>query len=81
MPPLSRLDIPVFTGLSPDQRIHVERQMVPRRLSAGEVLCRAGDEGDSLYVVSSGLLHAVADARRGCSAASAPVTSSARPQS
>lgn len=55
-----QLDTALFAGLDPAQRSEVEQHMAPRHLRSGEVLCRAGEVGSSLYVVTAGLLHAVA---------------------
>lgn len=60
MPRFDQIDSSLFAGLDPAARSDVERHMEPRQLGAGEVLCREGEEGGSLFVVTNGLLHAVA---------------------
>ena len=47
----------LFDGLDETARGELRAQLRPRVLSAGAVLCRAGDRGDSLYLVERGLSH------------------------
>ena len=46
--------VPLFAGLAPDDVAQLADVAVPRRWSAGEVVFREGDEGDTCYVVRSG---------------------------
>ena len=45
-----------FAGLPDDALTDIYRAMRPRQFAAGDVLFRAGDPGDSLFVIESGLL-------------------------
>ena len=45
-----------FAGLPDEALADIYRTMRPRQFAAGEVLFRAGDDGDSLFVIESGLL-------------------------
>jgi CRP-like cAMP-binding protein len=47
----------LFDGLDETAREELHVQLRPRVLSAGAVLCRAGDRNDSLYLVERGVLH------------------------
>ena len=51
--------VPVFAGLSESDLEAVAAVAVPRRFDAGEVVFREGDEGDTCYLVRSGLARAV----------------------
>lgn len=51
--------VPVFDTLGPDELARVAEVAVPRRLAAGEVVFREGDESDTCYVVRSGHARAV----------------------
>lgn len=46
--------VPIFAGLTPEQLSDLAALAVPRRWSAGEVIFREGDPGDTCYVVQSG---------------------------
>ena len=46
--------MPLFAGLAPSDVADLADVAVPRRWSAGEVVFREGDEGDTCYVVRSG---------------------------
>lgn len=48
------LDIPLFASLSPDEKRHVFECMSALELTAGAVLMREGDPGDSMYIITSG---------------------------
>jgi len=54
--------VAIFTGLSPKLRAQLAAGAEVTRLRAGEWLFRRGDPGDSLYLVRSGRLEAVAEA-------------------
>jgi NTE family protein len=47
----------LFDGLDATARDELHARLRPRMLAAGVVLCRAGDCGDSLYLVDRGVLH------------------------
>lgn len=49
-------DIPLFSDLEGEAFQEVVARLVPRALSAGEVLFREGDPGESIFVVTSGTL-------------------------
>jgi CRP-like cAMP-binding protein len=51
--------VPVFAGLSEHDLAAVAEVSVSRRYTAGEVVFREGDEGDTCYVVRTGLARAV----------------------
>jgi CRP/FNR family transcriptional regulator len=51
--------IPVFSSLAGEDLGHVAETVLPRRFSAGEVVFREGDQGDTCYVVRRGLARAV----------------------
>jgi NTE family protein len=63
--------IPLFAGLDPAALEEIVALMQERRFAAREVICRAGDAGESLFVIVDGLAEvrvadaAVAKARRG----------------
>jgi CRP-like cAMP-binding protein len=46
--------VPIFSGLTEDQLAGLASVAVPRRWSAGEVIFREGDPGDTCYVVQAG---------------------------
>src|SRR5438270_4068518 len=48
---------PLFEGLSPEQLDAVAKRMRPHRFAPGEDICRAGEPGNSLFVVEGGLAH------------------------
>ena len=51
--------VPVFAGLTEYDLAAVAEVSVSRRYAAGEVVFREGDEGDTCYIVRSGLARAV----------------------
>jgi CRP-like cAMP-binding protein len=51
--------VPVFSGLSDVDLEAVADVSVPRRYDAGEIVFREGDEGDTCYVVRSGVARAI----------------------
>lgn len=51
--------VPVFIGLSDSDLEAVAAVAVPRRYNAGEVVFRENDEGDTCYLVRSGLARAI----------------------
>src|SRR4029077_17748710 len=51
--------VPVFAGLREHHLAAVAEVSVSRRYAAGEVVFREGDEGDTCYIVRSGLARAV----------------------
>jgi CRP/FNR family transcriptional regulator, cyclic AMP receptor protein len=51
--------VPVFSGLSDVDLEAVADVSVPRRYEAGEIVFREGDEGDTCYVVRSGVARAI----------------------
>jgi CRP/FNR family transcriptional regulator, cyclic AMP receptor protein len=46
--------VPIFSSLSPEQIDELASVAVPRRWSAGEVVFREGDPGDTCYVIQDG---------------------------
>jgi CRP/FNR family cyclic AMP-dependent transcriptional regulator len=46
--------VTIFAGLTPEQLSDLASVAVPRRWSAGEVIFREGDAGDTCYVVQDG---------------------------
>ena len=55
-----RADVALFRGLDGEARDEVYRRMRPRHFEAGEVICRAGEPGESLLVLRRGLVHVLA---------------------
>jgi len=56
---------PLFNGV-PAGAVEELRGLVrQRRLSAGDALCRRGEEGDSLFVILSGLAHVLVNDETG----------------
>jgi CRP/FNR family transcriptional regulator, cyclic AMP receptor protein len=51
--------VPVFAGLTEYDLVAVAAVSVSRRYAAGEVVFREGDEGDTCYIMRSGLARAV----------------------
>jgi len=49
----------LFQGLDEQGLEHVAALMRPRRFEPGEAVCRAGDEGESLFVIVEGLAQVV----------------------
>ena len=54
---------PLFTGLSPAELDELGPRLQPRSLEPGQELCRAGEPGDSLFVIEAGLAHVLIDDR------------------
>jgi CRP/FNR family transcriptional regulator len=46
--------VPLFAGLAPNDVAQLADVAVPRRWSAGEIVFREGDEGDTCYVIRTG---------------------------
>ena len=55
--------LPLFTGLSPAELDELGPRLRPQSLDVGEELCRAGEPGDSLFVLEKGLAHVLVDDR------------------
>jgi CRP-like cAMP-binding protein len=51
--------VPVFAGLSEDDLVTVAEVSVSRHYAAGEVVFREGDEGETCYIVRTGLARAI----------------------
>jgi NTE family protein len=47
----------LFEGLGPDQLNAVARLMEPRSFETGDVLCRAGERGETMFILVDGLVH------------------------
>jgi MFS family permease len=61
-PELELVDsVPMFAPLSVAAKEQVAARLTPRLVTAGEVVIRAGDPGDSFYIVSDGELDIQAD--------------------
>jgi hypothetical protein len=61
-PELELVDsVPMFAPLSVAAKEQVAARLTPRLVRAGEVVIRAGDPGDSFYIVSDGELDIQAD--------------------
>ena len=54
---LELMQISLFEGLEPAARNEIYRRLQPRRFAPGEVICREGDAGSSLFIIESGLAH------------------------
>ena len=48
--------IPLFSNLSEDDLVEVSRLFDERTYRKGDTICRAGEEGDTFYVILSGVL-------------------------
>ena len=48
--------VPLFQGLSPDKIRSIASLLKPELVIPGEVICRRGDAGNSMYFVSSGAI-------------------------
>src|SRR5438477_3496277 len=67
---LDRVDIALFDGLEGEALEEVYWRLRPRHFNAGQVICRAGEPGESLLVIRQGLVYVLAgepagDATRG----------------
>lgn len=51
--------VPIFTGLSDEDREAIAAVSISRNFRAGEVVFREGDGGDTCYIVRSGLARAI----------------------
>src|SRR5919201_5199719 len=51
--------VPIFAGLNEDQLRDLASVAVPRSWSAGEVIFREGDAGDTCYVIQSGSVRVI----------------------
>jgi MFS family permease len=56
--------VPLFAPLSVAAKEHVAGKLVPIAVPAGEVVVRAGETGDSFYIVADGELEITANGRR-----------------
>jgi predicted acylesterase/phospholipase RssA/CRP-like cAMP-binding protein len=65
--------IPVFEGLSAAALVDVRGRMRPRRFAAGEVICRVGEPGESLFVIESGLALVTIESPGGASSSATTV--------
>jgi NTE family protein len=54
---LERVDLPLLEGLEPAALEEVYWRLRPRHFGAGQVICRAGDPGDRLFVIRHGLVY------------------------
>src|SRR5947209_5017103 len=50
-------EVPLFAGLSPEDLGELGGIMRERVFDAGEVVCRAGEPSDRLWVITRGLIH------------------------
>lgn len=50
---------PLFAGLPADVLEGVTSRMTPRAFEAGDVVCRAGEPGDSLFLIARGLARVI----------------------
>ena len=57
--------VALFSSLEPEDLDRVAQVAVPRRVAAGAVVFREGDQGDTCYIVRSGQLRAVREHRDG----------------
>ncbi|MEA2272739.1 MAG: hypothetical protein QOI98_1447 [Solirubrobacteraceae bacterium] len=59
--PIAALEgAPLFEGLGPEELTSVASLMHFRSFQAGEVICREGELGESMFIVVDGLVHLVA---------------------
>ena len=68
---LSKCDL--LRHLPPDEVEAILPYVRPRRLDAGEILFRAGDQGDALYIVVRGSVEVLADSQESATAVSRPI--------
>jgi CRP/FNR family transcriptional regulator, cyclic AMP receptor protein len=57
---LDRVHVALFDGLEGEALEEVYWRLRPRHFDAGQVICRAGEPGDSLLVIRHGLVHVLA---------------------
>src|SRR5437879_4384486 len=58
---MTRTPVLLLDGLSASELKAIQRRMKPRRFRAGELICRQGDLGSSLFLIQSGLARVVVD--------------------
>jgi NTE family protein len=59
--PIAALEgAPLFEGLGPEELTSVASLMRFRSFKAGDVICREGERGESMFIVVDGLVHLVA---------------------
>ena len=68
---LSKCDL--LRHLPPDEVEAILPYVRPRRLDAGEILFRAGDKGDALYIVARGSVEVLADSSASATAPARPI--------
>ena len=68
---LSKCDL--LRHLPPEEIEAILPYVRPRRLDAGEILFRAGDQGDALYIVAHGSVKVLADPQERATTASRPI--------
>ena len=68
---LSKCDL--LRHLPPEEIEAILPYVRPRRLDAGEILFRAGDQGDALYIVAHGSVKVLADCQESATTASRPI--------
>src|SRR5438045_9719399 len=57
---LDRVDSALFDGLEGEALEEVYWRLRPQHFNAGQVICRAGEPGESLLVIRQGLVHVLA---------------------
>jgi NTE family protein len=57
--------LPMFQDLDPDLQDEIVRSMQLRQYAAEEVICRAGEPGNSLFVIQSGLANVLVPGPKG----------------
>jgi NTE family protein len=62
---LELTQISLFEGLEPAALNEIYRRLQPRSFAPGEVICREGDAGSSLFIIESGLAHVLVDRPEG----------------
>ena len=50
------VNIPVFSGISPELFYKMEKTIKERKFSKGELIFREGDPGDAFYIIKSGAI-------------------------
>jgi len=63
--PLELARIPLFEGVEPGAQEEIHRLLRPRHFVAGELICREGDAGSSLFIIESGLAHVLVNRPEG----------------
>jgi potassium efflux system protein len=59
--------IPLFESLSKDARTFIVKRLKTETFASGEVIVRQGDTGDSLYIITSGLVKVTKREKTGAS--------------